>query len=101
MPKRQAPGPGQLSLWGAAERSAEASTPGDPSPGVEASAERLPGVAASEGAVAEGFTGEAPVALVAPSLPPSGASRLSELVPPFIDFCAAIDRSRHTRDTLR
>src|SRR5579863_3019548 len=33
--------------------------------------------------------------------PPSAASPLSELIPRFLDFCASIDRSRHTRDTLQ
>lgn len=36
-----------------------------------------------------------------PDRSPERGPRLDQAVPPFLDFCAAIDRSRHTQETLR
>lgn len=69
------PSPDQLPLWDDPGRSADASSSAD-------------------------FTDAPPLAAV-PLPPLSASARLSELVPRFLDFCASIDRARHTRATLK
>lgn len=44
---------------------------------------------------------DADPAPLSPPGPLSVATRVSAAIPPFLDFCASIDRSRHTRESLR
>lgn len=82
---RSSESPDQLSLW----------ETGSLSPPVRSSPRSLaPETVGPDPHAAEGTA-------LPPPAPVSAASRVSAVIAPFLEFCASIDRSRHTRESLR